>query len=31
MLPIKLTITNMAKKQDVNLIYEKFYKNAIFT
>jgi hypothetical protein len=31
MLSIKLTITNMVKKQDVDLIHEKFDKNTIFT
>jgi len=31
MLSIKLTITDMMKKQDVDFIYEKFDKNTIFT
>jgi hypothetical protein len=31
MLYIKLTITNMVKKQGVDFIYEKFDKNTIFT
>jgi len=31
MLSIKLTITNMVKKQDVDFIYGKSDKNIIFT